>query len=105
MLRRKKKKGVEMSKYQELKNNKRSASDPLEEIKAHHALRDYERWAAGLIDAANKRIAELEAALATIESEVFELPCQSCGLSSECSAHDLISRIEAAIKRAKGGAK
>lgn len=59
----------------------------------------------GEIDAANKRVAELEAALATIESEVFELPCQSCGLSSECSAHDLISRIEAAIKRAKGGAK
>ena len=54
-------------------------------------------------DAANNRNAELEAALATIESEVFELPCQSCGLSSECSAHDLISRIEAAIKRVKGG--
>ena len=56
------------------------------------------------IDAANNRNAELEAALATIETEVFELPCQSCGLS-ECSAHDRIRRIDAEIKRVKGGAK
>lgn len=39
-----------MSKYQELKENKRSASNPTEEIKAHHVLRDYERGAAELIE-------------------------------------------------------
>lgn len=57
-----------------------------------------------VLDAANKRIAELDAAIASVETEVNALPCQTCGIGSECSAHDRITRIAGTIKKANGGA-
>ena len=86
-----------LSKYEELKENKRSASDPTEEIKAHHALRDFERGAAELIERARECIYGM---------------CQNCsardgdGMETEdcedCEAKKLLAEMDALVK---GGAK
>ena len=88
-----------MSKYQELKNNKRSASDPLEEIKVHHALRHYERGAAELIERAQNVVSM---SCEECRLNVGVTRCEQCNLRSGCLRRGVLAEM---YELAKGGAK